>query len=28
MANLYEILAEAQNGEALTEIGRAYGLTQ
>ena len=28
MANLYEILAEAQNGEAITEIGRAYGLTQ
>ena len=28
MANLYEILAEAQNGEAMAEIGRAYGLTQ
>lgn len=27
MANLYEILAEAQNGEAMAEIGRAYGLT-
>ena len=28
MANLYEILEEAQNGEAMAEIGRAYGLTQ
>ena len=28
MPNLYEILAEAQNGEAMAEIGRAYGLTQ
>lgn len=28
MANLYEILADAQNGEAMAEIGRAYGLTQ
>jgi hypothetical protein len=28
MANLYEILAEAQNGEAMAEIGRAYGLTR
>ena len=27
MANLYEILADAQNGEALAEIGREYGLT-
>ena len=28
MPNLYEILAEAQNGEAMAEIGREYGLTQ
>ncbi len=27
MANLYDILAEAQNGEALADIGRQYGLT-
>ena len=27
MANLYEILTEAQNGEALADIGREYGLT-
>ena len=27
MANLYEILADAQNGEALAELGREYGLT-
>ena len=28
MANLYEILAEAQHGEALADIGREYGLTE
>ena len=28
MANLYEILADAQNGEANGRVGRAYGLTQ
>jgi hypothetical protein len=28
MANLYEILANAQHGDAMAEIGRAYGLTQ
>jgi hypothetical protein len=27
MANLYEILADAQNGEAMTELGREFGLS-
>jgi hypothetical protein len=27
MRNLYEILAEAQNGEAMPELGREFGLT-
>ena len=27
MANLYEILADAQNGEAMTAIGREFGLS-
>jgi hypothetical protein len=27
MANLYDILANAQHGDAMAEIGRAYGLT-
>jgi hypothetical protein len=27
MANLYEILADAQNGQALSDLGRQYGLT-
>jgi hypothetical protein len=27
MANLYEILADAQVGEAMAEIGREYGLS-
>ena len=27
MANLYEILADAQQGEAMTELGREFGLT-
>lgn len=28
MANLYEILADAQNGQALADLGRQYGLTE
>ena len=27
MANLYEILADAQNGEAMTAVGREFGLS-
>ena len=27
MANLYEILADAQNGEAMSELGRQFGLS-
>ena len=27
MANLYEILADAQNGEAMSELGRRFGLS-
>ena len=27
MANLYEILADAQQGEAIAELGREFGLT-
>lgn len=27
MANLYEVLAEAQSGEAMTELGREFGLS-
>jgi hypothetical protein len=27
MANLYEVLADAQNGEAMAELGREFGLT-
>ena len=27
MANLYDILANAQHGDAMAEIGRAYGLS-
>ena len=27
MANLYEVLADAQNGEAMTELGREFGLS-
>jgi hypothetical protein len=27
MANLYEIIAEAQNGEAMSELGRQFGLS-
>ena len=27
MANLYEVLADAQNGEAITELGREFGLS-
>jgi hypothetical protein len=26
MANLYEVLADAQNGEAMTELSREFGL--
>ena len=27
MANLYDVLADAQNGEAMTELGREFGLS-
>ena len=27
MANLYEVLADAQNGEAMTRLGREFGLS-
>ena len=27
MANLYEILADAQNGESMNELGRQFGLS-
>ena len=27
MANLYEVLADAQNGEAMTAVGREFGLS-
>ena len=27
MANMYEVLADAQNGEAITELGREFGLS-
>ena len=27
MANLYEVLADAQNGEAMSELGREFGLS-
>ena len=27
MANLYETLADAQQGEAIAELGREFGLT-
>ena len=27
MANLYEVLAEAQNGEAMSELGQQFGLS-
>ena len=27
MANLYEVVAVAQNGEAMTELGREFGLS-
>jgi len=27
MPNLYEILADAQQGEAMAELGREFGLT-
>jgi hypothetical protein len=27
MANLYEVLVEAQNGEAMSELGQRFGLS-